>query len=275
MAAPVLIKSIPPQVVNELASYGPFDLKTFIQAPNGETVRFQAELKNGQSLPKGLILTSDGILTGIPSKSTQGMYEVMITAETDTSALNVSLSFTIKPSLTDKEVDSIDKLKAQIWEAMQENLPIPDLGDLLSLPITKLDIYYLIERMGTLTIWDAFNLDPPSELHLLNLEGTSKHYNVYDRGSSLIMCPKDLYSHERTNLDAMVTARAMAQEVYKRGWTIEMAGLDKWTKAAWVELQILGDTHGKRTEVINYTPSDEEFRIYMHEAASSHRNVPE
>lgn len=262
MAEPVVIKSIPPQIVNELASYGPFDLKLFIQSPDGALLRFHAELKDGQALPKGMILTGDGILTGIPGSGTQGIYEVVVHAENDSGNLQTNMVLTIKPSMGNKESDYLDKLKSQVWGALQQQLPIPELGALLELPITQLDIYYLLERWGTLTIWDAFNLDPPSEKILLNLPGVSKHYNVYDRGSSLIMCPKDLFSYERTILDGMQTIKAMAAEIYKRGWTIEMAGLDKWTHAAWVELQYLGDLNGKHLEIINYTPTNEELKAY-------------
>jgi len=273
MAELVLTTPIPPQIVNEMASFGPLDLKGFIQS--SDLIRFSAELTTGESLPKGIILTSDGILTGIPAKGTQGLYEVIVTAENDTDTLNASFSFTVKPSLANSEADYIDKLKMQVWEAMQKNLPVPELQDLINLPLTKLDIYYILERWGTLTIWDAFNLDPPGEKHLLNLQGTSPHYNVYDRGSSLIMCPKDLFSEERTSRDAVQTAQAMAREIYKREWTIEMAGLDKWTKSAWVELQVLGDKYGKRIEIINYTPSDEDLRTYRFSAVSPSSNIPE
>jgi hypothetical protein len=37
--------------------------------------------------------------------------------------------------------------------------------------------------------------------------------------------------------------------------------------AAWVEIQHLGDKNGKRLEIINYTPSPEELRLYNEQAA--------
>ncbi|MBX3708992.1 MAG: hypothetical protein KIT56_04565 [Gammaproteobacteria bacterium] len=274
MAEPVLLKPIPSQMVNELASYGPFDIKDFIQSPEGDDLQFHAELKDGQALPKGMILTGDGVLTGIPAKDTQGIYEIVVHAKNDAGAIQTTFVMTIKPSLANNEADYVDKLKSQVWEALQQQLPLPNLGSLLELPITQLDIYYLLERWGTLTIWDAFNLDPPSEKKLLTLKGVSEHYHVYDRGSSLIMCPKDLFSHERSIQDGIQTVRALAREVYDRDWTIEMAGLDKWTHAAWVELQYLGDQHGKRIEIINYTPTAEEMKAYT-ARASSNTMVPE
>ncbi len=275
MAQPALVAEIPPQVVNELASYPPFDLNRYIKAPGDEKLTFTAELKDGSALPKGMILTSDGILTGIPAKNTQGLYEINVTADSDTATFSTTFTLNIKPGLTETEANYLEKLKTQVWEAMEKNLPIPQLQELMQLPISELDIYYLLERWGTLTIWNAFDLDPPSEKKLLNLKGASKHYDVYDRGSSLIMCPRDLFSHERTLADGMQTARAMAREVYDRGWTIEMAGLHKWIRNVWVELQLLGDKNGKYIDIINFTPSKGDQNAYSAEVTNNTRNVPD
>jgi hypothetical protein len=262
----VLVQPIPNQIINELASYGPFDLKQYLQVAEGGTpLHFSAELKDGDALPKGMICTSDGIITGIPAKGTQGSYEVVISAESGDASQQISFILTIKPSFADTEGAYVDQLKSQVWEALEQHLPVPELGELLERPITKLDLYYLLERWGIITIWDAFNLDPPGEKVLLNLEGVSEHYNVYDRGSSIIGCPKDLFSHERTLEDGLMTARAMAREVYKRNWTIEMAGLDKLMRGVWVEIQHLGDTQGKHLEIINYHPTPTDIKVYASE----------
>lgn len=266
MEAPVVVKPIPAQVVNERAAYGPFNLADFIQAPDHSPVHFRAELKDGQSLPKGMICTREGVLTGIPAKETEGNYEILITAENEAGAVQATFLFTIKPSLLTTGTEYIDKLKAQVWEALEQNLPVPDLGNVYELPITQLEIYYLLERWGILIIWDAFNLDPPSQKVPLNLDGVSKHYHVYDRGSSLVGAPKDLFSHERTLLDGLQTAQAMAREVYKRNWTVELAGFDKLVRAAWVEIQHLGDKHGKYLEVINFSPSPDDVKLYTNQS---------
>jgi hypothetical protein len=270
MSAPVLLQPIPSQVMNERAAYGPFDLKNYIQAAEegSSVVRFYAELDSGEALPKGMICTEDGILTGIPGKETHGNYQVMVTAENDEGSIQVKLTLTIKPSLAGSTTEYADQLKAQVWDALGKNLPIPDLSELYDRPVTALDIYYLLERWGTLTIWDAFNLDPAGEKHLLTLEGASPHYYVYDRGSCLIASPVDLFSHERTLEDGLRTARAMAAEVYKRQWTIQMAGFDKFIRAAWIEVQHLGDKYGKRLEVINFNPTYDEVKLYTTQALS-------
>lgn len=263
MEAPVLIKPIPPQVTNERAAFGPFDLKEFIQSPDKSDILFRAELKSGEALPTGLICTGDGLLTGIPAKEVKGHYEIVVTAENKAGSVQAAFVFTIKPSLaTTSPIDYIDQLKAQVWGALEQHLPVPDLPEMLDRPVTAIDIYYLLERWGILKIWDAFNLEAPSGLTLLNLEGASEHYQVYDRGSCLVAVPKDLFSYERTIEDGLKTARAVAREVYRRQWTIELTGFDKLTRAAWVELQHLGDLHGKRLEIINFDPTLNDIKLY-------------
>ena len=268
MQLPVLIKEIPAQVVNEQAAFGPFDLKEYIQAEDGSRLKFSAGLASGAALPKGLICTEDGLVTGIPGKETHGTHDIVVTARNDAGPLEAHFELMIKPSLSATQMDYIDELKAEVWQALQQNLPVPDLSELHDRPVTMLDIYYLLERWGILTIWDAFNLEPASEKQLLTLEGVSEHYNVYDRGSSLVAAPKDLFSHERTLEDGLKTARAMAREVYHRGWTIELAGFEKLTRAAWIELQQLGDRYGKQLEVINYHPTPEDLKLYQTRAKS-------
>jgi hypothetical protein len=269
MEAPVLVGPIPPQVINEQSAYGPFDLKAFIMTPEGSDVpTFQAEVKGGNALPKGMICTSDGVMTGIPSKGTQGVYEVIVKATNEAGTVQATFNMTITPSFANRESESdyINKLKAQVWEALDQRLPIPDLVDLYEREITPLEIYYLLERWGIIKIWDAFNLEPPRDKVLLTLEGASKHYNVYDRGSCLVATPVDLFSYERTVEDGLQTARAMAREVYQRDWTVELVGFEKFVRAAWVEIQHLGDQYGKQLEVINFSPSTSDVRIYSVEA---------
>lgn len=268
MEAPILIKPIPNQVVNEQAAFAPFNLKEFIETSEAVPT-FSAEVKGGAALPKGMICTSDGILTGIPAKETQGNYEIIVTITNEAGSIETSFFLTIKPSLTNTEMDYIDQLKAQVWQALENRLPVPEFDELLNRPITELDIYYLLERWGVITVWDAFNLDPPGEKKSLTLEGASPHYHVYDRGSCLIAAPRDLYSYERTIEDGLMTARALAREVYKRNWTVELTGLDRLTRAAWVEIQYLGETHGRLLDVINFKPSPEDVKLLNNQVLES------
>jgi len=208
-----------------------------------------AQLSTGEALPRGMICTSDGILTGIPAKGTEGNYEVEVTASNGFGSVKTTFSLMIKPAFVVVDQVYLDRLKAQVWEALGQNLPIPEVSELYNQPFTPIEMYYLLERWGVIIIWNALNMDTPGEKILLTLEGASQYYVVYDRGSCLVAGPKDLLSHERTLQDGLVTARALANEVYKRGWTIELSGFDKFTRAAWIELQHLGDRNGKYLDI--------------------------
>lgn len=266
MEPPILLKPIPAQVINERAAFHPFSLKDYIQAPEGSPQPiFQAEINDGRALPQGMICTGDGILTGIPAKDTHGNYELVITATNQAGSIHVPLVLTIKPSLV-SDGTYADELKKQVWSALSQNLPLPDISEMLGREITPLDIYYLLERWAIVVMWDAFNLDPPGEKIELQLKGASEHYHVYDRGSCLIASPKDLYSHERTLLDGVRTAQAMANEVYNRKWTVELAGFDKLTRAAWVEFKRLENKYGRTIDIINYNPSTEDVKVYVNQS---------
>lgn len=266
MEAPVLVKPIPSQVVNERAAFGPFELNEYIKAPDDTKLTFRAELQDGEALPKGLICTEDGIITGIPGKDTHGNYVIVITAENTAGSVQAEMVLAIKPSLLTTGTEYMDQLKSQVWAALEQNLPIPNIEEIYSRPITDLEIYYLLERWATLTIWDAFNLELPGEKHALTLEGASEHYHVYDRGSCIIISPKDLFSYTRTLEDGLRTARAAAKEVYNREWTAQLTGFEKFTRAAWVEFQLLNDRFGKNLEVIGYSPSVDDMRLYTTES---------
>lgn len=262
---PALVKPIPAQIVNEGAAFGPFDLNEYIQSPDPESgkVYFFAELTGGAALPKGLICTGDGQISGIPATGTQGVYKILIVAENDSGVpLTAEFDFTIKERISIATDELGTNLKARVWEAVKESLPIPEIEELLSRPITAIEIYYLLQRFATLTIWDVYNLDPPGEKQILKIKGLNEHYEISDRGSCLVAAPKDLFSHKRTLEDGLQASRLLAQEVFNRGWVIEFAGFDKMVRAAWVELKLMGDKFGKHLEILHYLPTADDMRIY-------------
>ena len=269
----VFFKPIPPQVINEGASFGPLSLRDFVEASvDFSTVTFQAALSDDQPLPKGLICTGDGIITGIPPVDTAGNYTVNVTAKMkDAQPEITTFILTIKQSLLatiDDQESPLWELKTQVWEALEKGLPLPDLSGLAQLPVTSADVYYLLERWAVMTIYDAFNLESMGPKNALTLEGASPHYHIYDCGTCLVGAPKDLFSHERTLEDGLMTARAMAREVYQRKWTIEFTGFDKMVRAAWIELQILADKHGKSLDILYFKPKEEDVKLYALKSSS-------
>lgn len=267
---PVIIKPIPAITTNEGAACGPLDLKEFIQSPDKSSgdVRYYAQLSDEQPLPKGLICTTDGLLGGIAAAGTAGTYQIILIAENEAiEPLMVEMNLTINSRLTTEDPSFLGNLKTQIWEALGQNLPLPEMGDAMDRPITPTELYYLMQRYAVLSIWDVYNMDPAHDKVLLNLPDSSPHYNIYDRGSSLIGAPKDLFSYDRTLADAIQTSKVMAREVFKRGWTIEFAGFNKMVRAAWIELRLQGDKAGKHLEILHYSPGPEDIKVYTAEAA--------
>jgi len=261
MAAPRLINPIPQQVINELAGFHPFELQSFFESET--PMRFSAEQTNGEPLPKGMICTGNGSLTGIPAKDTVGTYQIRVIAKNEVGETAAEFNLIIRESLVNAETGTaLEELKAQIWQAADKNLPIPDLSELLNRDITPIEIYYLLERWAMLKIWDAFNLETPGPLNEITLQEASKHYAIYDRGSCLVAVPRDLYSYERTTEDAFRTARALAKEAFSRGWTMDLVGLDKLTRVAWAEVQRLNQIYGRNLEVVNYNVSDRDVRLF-------------
>jgi hypothetical protein len=271
MEAPVVLKPIPTQVINELSAYGPFQLSAFIQTPDHSTVQFQASLSTGESLPKGLICSSDGILTGIPAKNTYGEYEVLVHAENEAGVITSTFFLVINQTLSLYKYDNFDHYKFDVWQALEQHLPLPDLIKTYNRPITIAEVHYLLERWTPLKIWDVYNLDPPGEKIPLNLEGMSKHYQIYDRGSCLIATPKDLFSHDWTIQDGLQTAKVLAQEVYKRRWAIELVGFERLTRAAWVEIQRLSEEHGYTLDIINYRISSKDVQLHLDQKSNIYR----
>lgn len=123
---------------------------------------------------------------------------------------------------------------------------------------TPVERYYLMQRYATLILWDAFNPEPPSKHFVsLPLKNASSHYHIYNRGCCLVATPADLFSGERTLWDALQTAKAMAGEVYhKHPWeAVELTGFNQMIRAAWVEIQLLGQKHGKPLTILHYEPT--------------------
>lgn len=274
LGAPILSKPIPSQIVHEGASYS-LILTHHIQNPNdiSGNLRFKAELSDGKILPEGLVCSINGLISGTPENETKGQYDILITAENDSGIpFTTPFSLTIKERIKLLNSEELTEYKNKIWEAVKDNLPLPEMADIFAREITPVELYYLLQRFAVLTIWDVYNLDPPGEKRLLTLDGISKHFNIYDRGSCLVGAPKDLFSYERTLADAIQTSRVMAREAYKRNWTVELSGFNKMIRASWVELQHLSDQHGRAIDVLHFNPSTEDVRIYTEESRAKVAN---
>lgn len=267
MDAPIVFKPIPAQVINVGAAFGPLALTEYLGGTEPETVSYAAELSDGSALPDGLICTVQGEFTGIPPRRTEGDYEIRVIAENEAGTAEAIFSLTIKPAfIAAGTAEELDDMKRQVWEALGSNATKPEFKALIDRAITPLDIYYLLERWGNISIYDAFNLEAPGDKVPLTLTGVTEHFVVYDRGSCLVAAPKDLFSYDRTLEDGLKAARALAKEAYERNWVVEIVGFEKYARAAWVEFQHLADKFGRTVEIINYQVSSVDVRVYETQA---------
>src|SRR5260221_2546070 len=177
---PILVRPIPPLIVNESGALGPLNLNDYIHPADAEEgeLHFMAELSDGSALSKGLICTESGTLGGIPAAGTEGTYDIVIHATSPSGAeLATNVSLTIKERISMLEGHQyFTDLKAKVWDALGQNLPLPEIESLLDRPLTLVEVYYLMQQFATMTIWDVHNLDLPGDVVQLNLEGASPHF---------------------------------------------------------------------------------------------------
>src|SRR5579862_1230556 len=136
---PILIKPIPSLIVNEGGALGPLNLNEYIHPADTDSgkLRFMAELSDGSALTKGLICTESGTLGGIPAAGTEGIYEIVIHATSPSGAeLTAKVHLTIKERISMLEGHQyFTDLKAKVWDALGQNLPLPEIESLLDRPL--------------------------------------------------------------------------------------------------------------------------------------------
>ena len=263
---PVLIKPLPTLALHEGKDFGPIDLRDYIQSPNQESgrVKFYAEIEEtAAELPSNIVCMESGLFGGRPERGTKGNYRVIISAENACDNFLVQVVDLVINELPAAEDPLfLANFKEDVWQTLGLDQAEPMLNEAFTSPVSAADVHHLMQRFGTFTIWDVYNLEAPNNKVLLKLPDISKHYNVYDRGACIVGTPKSLFNHERTLADAIQTAKAMAKEVYQRGWTIEFNGNLKMMRAAWIELQVLASRFNKSLEIMHYQPTERDLALY-------------
>lgn len=255
------IKSLPPLSVAEGEELTLIDLNDYIKNPKDKLTTFEIEFPKGEKLPEGLEFTEDGLFYGAPAENTarDKPYPLLFIAKSkNTAQLTLSTTLTITPAKVGKEKPKPTEgyTVKEFWKAFFEG-EFLDLTEILTRKITPLDIYYLLSRFATLTIWNADDLSPTNMGKLITIKNASPDFLVFDFGVALVATPKDLFDHNRTVKQALQTARAMVDECRRRGWNIEMAGFDKMVTAAWVHVQEVnrGLSQNKQMKILHYEPT--------------------
>jgi hypothetical protein len=263
-----LSESLPIFLATEGVEFQDINLNWYItnSSSSDQSAKFTVALPGNEPLPAGLILEENGNLCGTPEMGTarEVFYTLVFTATVPgskplvfatrlriTSQEQEDAEAEMEENLVDMINPRLEELKGY-WEKLFDQAPLPDLGDILN-DIKPTDIYYLLQRFATLTVWNADDLTPADKGQLMQIPDVSSFYNVYDFGVALVATPKDLYDDQRTLKHSVDTACAMMKEAHNRHWNVELAGFDRMVTAAWVTAQELG------VKVYNYHPSADDM----------------
>jgi len=253
--------------VNEGSPIRPVDCKEFLNFDDQATLTFSAKLESGEALPTGLSITEDGILAGTPEKGSAksgAPYKIVAQVSDGEQTVELPIDLGVFKAYSGNEFAA---QREKVWQALAEQGVVPEsLQAIITRPITSDDIYHLLERYASFTIWNADDLRLADNGKLLKVEGVSDHYHVYDFGVCLVATPKDLYSHDRVLSHAIDTAKAMVKEVYKRGWQVEFGGFDRMASAAWYEVREQNKQGQHQMEVRNYEPPEVERVVAQQQA---------
>jgi hypothetical protein len=177
-------------------------------------------------------------------------------SDTDQAQLEKDLA-----GLTDEDRSYVvNKKKGETWlKILQEIFDNKDYFDAFGdwKPVYKEIYYFYISKFHYFEIWNAQDPKQPGKGKKLHLEDASDKFNIFDQGSRIVTTPKELYDDNRTLLDAVKTAEAIAQEAMRRNWRAEFGGFDKMIKAAWAQMKENGYSDDN---IAYFYPSEDYYR---------------
>ncbi len=254
----IAIAQVKPIKVNEGAPFHSVNLATYIENPDQQPIGYQASLVDGGELPAWLSFSEQGVLKGRPPKGAaqQGSYLIKVLAIAESNKLEFPIEIKV---YVPKTADEIAAERKAVWEelAKQGVLP-PNWQEVIERPITAKDIYYLLARYASFTLWNADDRRLADNGKLVTIPEQSEKFNVYDFDVCLVTTPKDLYDSNRTLGDALQTAKAMVKSAHTKKWNVEFGGFDRMADAAWYEAYDLNQasTNNHNMEVRNYEPAE-------------------
>lgn len=246
------IKQAPAVIrIAEGTTISPIELSQFIEHDPASTLLYICD----ETLPAGLQFNLEqASIEGTPSigSAQKNHYEFTVQVSDGTESLSLPIRLLIYKTLS---ADEIESLRHQTWQNLSEQAPLTDeLLAIIERPISKNDIFYLLERYASFTVWNADDLRLADKGKPITIPGASQHFLIFDFEVCIVATPKDLYSFKRTLSDATQTARAMIKEAYKRKWHVEFGGYDRMANAAWYEARQLNLSGEHQMEVRNYEP---------------------
>lgn len=132
----------------------------------------------------------------------------------------------------------------KVWESIAEGMPSTEAVFDPDGPILKRWMDHLYKRFATFMVWNIDHQDEDSgssgdisdrDGSIVEIEDLSEHFEVIDFGLSLVMHPKDLFSHERADGHARQSVEALMHYIHeKKKWSrIELGGHQDLMKTAY------------------------------------------
>jgi len=218
-----------------------------------DDVAFESlHINNPDALPPGIEINDQGILQGKPNQgaSLDSPYEISVDFNDERYALTINIQVGIQ-----MRPEDIRDRQSQIWQAIATNTDLPDdFADILNRPISKTDIYHLLERFASFIVWNADDRRLAKGGKKIRIRDVSDKFDIYDFDVCLVATPKDLFANNRGLGDALETARGMVKEAHRRRWQVEFGGFDKMAVAGWEQAQSLNQSSRHKMTVKNYEP---------------------
>lgn len=230
----------------------PFDVKKCATENLEEFREFYLDVVNGGTLPDGVTLGDDGVLRGVPRMGTSISSPFNIVVDVNDESYQVPLELRVGAQLRPEDISG---RQGKIWKALHESGQMPaEFMEFVDRPISKLDVYHLVERFATFTVWNADDRQLATTGKAIKVREGNDKFTVYDFDVCLVSTPKDLFADNRTLKDAYQTARSMVREAHRRRWHVEFGGFDKMANMAWADVQELNARSRHKMEIRNYTP---------------------
>ena len=229
-----------------------FDVKKCFSAEINFT-EFYLDIANGDDLPEGISLGNDGVLRGSPRMGATIGSPYKIVVDVNDEAYQQPIDLHVGAQLRPEDIAN---RQGQIWRAFHDSDELPmDFVEFVERPISKLDVYHLVERFASFTIWNADDRSIAGEGRQIRIRESNDKFLIYDFEVCIVATPKDLFAGDRTLGDAVDTGRAMVREAHRRRWHVEFGGFDKMATQAWHEVQKLNNRSRHKMEIKNYTPT--------------------
>lgn len=260
MAESLIAKQV---FITEGREMRPFDVKKCAAKDHDDFNGFYLDVANGSTLPEGVTLGKDGVIRGVPhmGASIGSPYNVIV--DINDEVYQQPIEFRVGAQMRPEDISG---RQGQLWRAFHESSDLPiDFVEFVERPISKLDVYHLVERFASFTVWNADDRRLAATGKQIRIREANDKFLLFDFDVCMVATPKDLFADNRTLNDGYKMATAMVREAHRRRWHVEFGGFDKMANMAWYEVQSLNKRSRHKMDIKNYLPPGEAAAATAHD----------